>query len=201
MNTLARYEQSEKRKARELYRVQCPTMIANREYGTVWLEMYGPEQSVRAIAFHIKGHPDLKGRRTMQQLTNLHYYNEEGGTTSMLQFDPGTVPDYKMITITKDHEPGFITMLFIHPWFSRMEQRFILGGTVDEPSPWFANAFQKVVPIPFMESWTEELWKAAVNKGLVQPLDSTKLAWQINSSKWQWQRLVESMIKAGTLHG
>ena len=200
MDTLARYEYSETR-VRELYRVQCPTMIKSKEHGVIWMEMYGPEQPVRAIAFHIKGHPDLKNRRTMQSLTNLQYYSDETGKTSMLTFHPLTISDYKMITLTQGHDPGFMTMLFIHPWFSRLEQRFILGGTVDEPSEWFACAFQNVVPIPFMVEWTTPLWKAGISNSLLTRLDSDGMVWEISTKSYQWQRLVERMIQKGQLNG
>lgn len=200
MNTLARYEYSETR-VRELYRVQCPTLISTHEQGTIWLELYGPEQPVRAIMFHIKGHPDLDKARTNKSLSNLQYYNGDTGSTKMLVYDPLTVKDTKMFTLTKDHEPGFITMILAHPWFSRMEQRFILGGDEDTPSPWFSGAFQRVVPIPFMDHWTGPLWEAGIKNGMIKHLSREPSVWQIDSNTYKWKRMVERMIQNGVLHG
>lgn len=184
-----------------MYRVQCPTYISTHEHGTIWLELYGPEQPVRAIMFHIKLHPDLVKARTNKSLTNLKHYNGDTGNTRMLVYDPLTVKDAKMFTITKDHEPGFITMIMAHPFFSRMEQRFILGGTKDEPSPWFASAFQRVVPIPFMDHWTMPLWERGINHKLVKHISVKPNIWEISSNIDLWRRQVERMIQTGVLHG
>lgn len=197
MNFIVRYEDTTKRKPRELYRAQVSEYSQDQwAYGLTLLEMYGQEQVVRSIAYYLKGAPVLAKARTIKEIPTVKILRD--GHSSDVRMDPNVAKQFKIVSIPDSDRPGYMTLIMLHPHFSRMDGRFMLGGTEEEPSPWFPRSFQNLIKVPFLFGWGATLWRVGIENGLI---NNRGIYWSLNTDSNRWQKLIGRLVKEGQLHG
>ena len=125
--------------------------------GLIFLELAGVEVQNRAVWANI-----VKGRPT-RSLTETETHFHQGPSETRITVIPGT-------RYHKIEANGHLFLM--HTGLTTFKQEWLIGGTDQEPSPWFAVAYQRNLPLPILPHWTTTLWKAAIAANLVAPADT-----------------------------
>jgi len=155
--------------------------------GLLLLELTGVDTANRACWANIVKH---RPERTL--------------TDTNATFIMGNATPVRVIPATKYHKlerPN--RLLLLHNSLTRFQLDYLLGGSHDQPSPWFASALQNNVPLPMLDHWLLPVWKGALARRLVT-LASTIAGpvnvWRINHQEPErWLAMATEMIKAKLL--
>jgi len=170
---------------------QCASFAASNDDGLLLLELPDVTSAVDAIWSHL-----VKGRSERSLTgTNAHFYS--GGVHHQI----------KLIPSTKYHRDKKITdrLLLVHDGLTRFQYQYLMGGSLDEPSPWFMVAAQQCLPIPLLPHWAPVLWGHALTKGLVTIADTVYgdiAVWKMHAGSSQldnWVKLIQDLVQAKKL--
>jgi hypothetical protein len=152
------------------------------------LELAGPDSGRRAIWSNI-----VKGRKAnSREHTDVVF--QVGGIKINVMVTPTKANKYHQV---KDRD----RTILIHDSLSRFRYEYLLGGTEDEPSPWFFGAFQMNLNLPTLNHWTETLWRHAVDEEIIKPVQShgSVTVWHAHWYEPRWSKLITELVKTGTL--
>jgi hypothetical protein len=84
-----------------------------------------------------------------------------------------------------------------------MNGEFMLGGDEEIPSPWFKTSLQRLVSVPFLPEWTDDLWREGVKKSMVYKPDLCVGAqvWILKTYAEKWEDTMGEMLREGTISG
>ena len=73
-------------------------------------------------------------------------------------------------------------IIVMHPDFKKDRRVCFVGGSIDEPSPFFAEALRMNSNIPFMPEHIPALWKIAIEERAITAMNSYGglFAWQVS---------------------
>ncbi len=170
---------------------QCTAYAESDTDGLLLIELPDVTSAVEAVWSHI-----VKGR-SERTLTNTNVYFNVGGVSRRIQVVP----------TTKYHRDKKATdrLLLLHDGLTRFRYDYVLGGSADEPSPWFLVALQMRLPIPVLPHWSPVLWTAAQENNLVVPTDAVYGAisvWKLRASdSWidNWSKMIKELVKTKKL--
>lgn len=166
---------------------QCTAYAESETDGLLLIELPDVTSAIEAIWSHI-----VKGR-SERTLTSTNVYFNVGGVSRRVAVVPST----------KYHRDKKATdrLLLLHDGLTRFRYDYVLGGSVDEPSPWFLVALQMRLPIPVLPHWSPMLWVAAQENNLVVPADVVYGAisvWKIRANdSWidNWSKMIQGLVK------
>lgn len=174
---------------RKRFTVPCAAYVSHDEDGLVLLEVTGTTTAMEAIWANI-----VKGR-TVRYVVDTEITFNVGATSRRVRVHPQT---------TYKRQSARSRMLLMHEGMSRYEYRYLIGGTVEEPSPWFQQAVQLRLPFPMLSHWTRDLWRYAVDDNLIMPIKQSygMTAWKLLATDYfttKWQKLISTMVRDGVL--
>ena len=166
--------------------MQCPDYVADRN-GVLFMTAFGPPQAIRAVWAHLVKH------RKKRTLTPTNIKVSEGPLVTTVQTMPN-VNRYHMINVTVDGQQGICIMR--HD-MNRLHAEYVVGGTEDEPSPWFEMALGQIPTLPYREEWLTALWQMGVYARLIEPVDKCTSAlrfWRVHTDDGQWRGLISDKM-------
>lgn len=161
--------------------VVCPT-----SYDTIYLEFASDApQPVNAMWAHLR-----KNWRTSNlATTNIKIYNE--GKSDHVHIIPKVKRHYG--SKNGNH-------FMIHEGFDRLHLTYLLKGTEAEPSPWFNQAMQRFIEVPYLSRWSTPVWVNAISEKLIVKCDGWGLpCWKMKRNQAEWQKLITDLVKEGVL--
>lgn len=158
-----------------IFSCQCPLLILDGN-NMVMIELRGVDTAINAIWAHI-----VKGKHE-GNVTNV-VFNYEGRDR------PLYLPEKE-----KYLKYGFKNGILLYSkMFAEKERSAFLGGNDETPAIHFMEAFKMTnQEIPFLDSWALNLWKIAIQKAHITPLetisDRNMNAWKIKKGiQQQWK--------------
>ena len=155
--------------------------------GLLLLELTGVDTQNRAVWANIVKH------RPERTLTLTDAIFQMGQKVEPI----GVIPTTKYHKVER---PGRV--LLLHDGLTRFQMNFLLGGSHDQPSPWFAAALQATVPLPVLDHWITPLWKAAIAEKLLllaQVIAGPVNVWRLSHETATWRRMISRMVYAKML--
>jgi hypothetical protein len=92
----------------------------------------------------------------------------------------------------------------LHGSMAHAERAYIIGGSMEQPSPWFYQFLQKQIDgLPFLEEWLPQLWKLGLEHELIvscQTQGTAEMFWAINKraswrrKEYSWEDVVKEIV-------
>ena len=173
--------------------VQAPDFASDGN-GMLLLSLVGPQTALLAV------HANIVKHRPERTLVATQVMLRKGAE----QFTVRTVPGNKYHISAMPEVDGQKTVIILRTDFSKLGgHRYILGGTEDEPSPWFESAMSNLPTLPYKTEWLPVLWKEAQKAKLIAvPCYMNQVGigvWQVSAQEVQWQKLLKELILKGAL--
>ena len=171
---------------------QCAAFSQDDDDGLLLLELVDVTSANEAIWSHI-----VKGR-TERNIVSTNAHFQLGDIQSAIKVIPST--KYHKIKLPKDNR-----IILLHSGLSRFSYDYLLGGNIEEPSPWFLLALQMRLPYPILPHWINTLWRKAQAEDLVESISKTygdTSVWRFRANSYQvmkWGELLTKLVKTKEL--
>jgi hypothetical protein len=168
----------------QTFNFQIPLYILPNDYNPIFaaLELAGSPSAIRAAWAHLVKHREDDKARTDVKINIL------GDWDAVY-----VMPKKKIICISMENN-----LLLLAPEFMAKSRQYFFGGTEDEPSPYFMDAFRINVPnVPVLPEWKQQLWTKGLENRLIQPMiihGCAMTAWNIMIKGWE--SIVKEMVVA-----
>lgn len=170
--------------------LQAPDYVEDNT-GLVFMTLFGPPQAIRAVWAH------LVRKRTKRSLVATNIQVSEGPNV----FTVHTMPHlnrYHMTPVSIDGQQG---ICILRHDMNRLNAEYVVGGTEDEPSPWFEMALGQIPTLPYRKEWLPMLWQMGISEDLITEVDSNRCIsalrfWKINTYDSTWRRMLSQRMSA-----
>jgi hypothetical protein len=134
--------------------------------------------------------------------------SERSVTDTNLTFTVGSLEKAVRVTPLKGRYKRAVKIqdrvLIKHEGLSRFNQDWLIGGSLERPSPWFFQAAANKLLFPILPHWSNTLWKAGINERLVIACNNQYgvSVWEFKHQDYyakRWEKLVIELIKGKQL--
>jgi len=168
--------------------VECVAAAQDKGYygdGLLYLELRGATEATRAIWANIVKRRDERSLTP----TNVKLINP-GDRTGTISVIPRT--KYHM-RIKGDR------LAMFHHKLDRLHRNYVLGGDDETPPPHFQITLQQKIDIPFLQEWTQTIWKKALELELVEKMDSFGISCYEIKQYANWHQVLTLLYEKGEL--
>lgn len=181
---------------KRLYTTQVISCITDNRYLLLFLEIAGSPQAVMGLRARVASCRNKKAR-TESAVTPAISLRKGSATRDFSVFESAR---YLSRSVVND-DRTLMRMTILHEGFTSLQQKYLLGGTPSEPSPWFAVAFREV-NVPCVPEWIPQLWRAGQRHSLIERCTrhcGEIEAWMLSGSPMRWQGIVRDLVKSKRL--
>lgn len=172
---------------RKRFVVPVASFAQSEEHGLILIELVGVAQANEAAWANIV---KQRSERTVVDTDLTFTY---GSFHKIVRVSP-LKGRYKRAVKIQDR------VLIKHEGLSRFNQDWIIGGSLENPSPWFFQAVANKLPFPVLPHWTSTLWQTGISEKLVVACDNSYgvSVWQLKHEDYyseRWKKVVLELIK------